>query len=96
MEVNRAADLYQNIMIEISKVVIGKEQLKEMMLVELIAGGCHYPGITRAHFYNLLAAGQSDVPLVERVNRFIDDLAADLSGRGCSIRRSQEPPVRTR
>ena len=39
MEVNRAADLYQNIMIEISKVVIGKEQLKEMMLVELIAGG---------------------------------------------------------
>jgi len=39
MEVNRAADLYQNIMNEISKVVIGKEQLKEMMLVELIAGG---------------------------------------------------------
>ena len=39
MEVNRAADLYQNIMIEISKVVIGKEQLKEMMLVALIAGG---------------------------------------------------------
>ena len=39
MEVNRAADLYQNIMNEISKVVIGKEQLKEMMLVALIAGG---------------------------------------------------------
>ena len=39
MEVNRAADLYQNIMNEISKVVIGKEQLKEMLLVALIAGG---------------------------------------------------------
>ena len=39
MEVNRAADLYQNIMNEISKVVIGKEKLKEMMLVALIAGG---------------------------------------------------------
>ena len=39
MEVNRAADLYQSIMNEVSKVVIGKEQLKEMMLVALIAGG---------------------------------------------------------
>ena len=39
MEVNRAADLYQSIMNEVSKVVIGKEQLKEMLLVALIAGG---------------------------------------------------------
>ena len=39
MEVNRAANLYQSIINEVSKVVIGKEQLKEMLLVALIAGG---------------------------------------------------------
>ena len=39
MEVNRAADLYQSILNEVSKVVVGKEQLKEMLLVALIAGG---------------------------------------------------------
>jgi len=55
------------------------------IFVDLVQGGYHYPGITHAHFYNLLAAGQSDAPLVARVNRFIDELAADLTERGCSL-----------
>ena len=38
-EVNKAADLYQSILNEVSKVVVGKEQLKELLLVALIAGG---------------------------------------------------------
>jgi len=38
VEVNKAADLYQSILTEVSKVVVGKEQLKELLLVALIAG----------------------------------------------------------
>jgi AcrR family transcriptional regulator len=55
------------------------------IFTELLQGGYHFPGITRAHFYNLLAEGEYDAPLVERVNRFITDLAADLRARGCAL-----------
>jgi AcrR family transcriptional regulator len=51
------------------------------ILMDLIAGGFQYPGITRAHFYNLLAEGKYDALLVGRVNRFIDDLSSDLQAR---------------
>ena len=39
VDVNKAADLHQAILDEISKVVVGKEELKELLLVALIAGG---------------------------------------------------------
>ena len=39
VEVNRAAGLYQSILGEVSRVVVGKERIKEMLLIALIAGG---------------------------------------------------------
>jgi AcrR family transcriptional regulator len=51
------------------------------ILIDLIQGGYRYPGITRAHFYNLLAEGRYDSLLVEHVNRFIDELVEDLHDR---------------
>ena len=56
-----------------------------VILMDLIDGGFHYPGITRAHFYNLLVEGQYDSLLLEHVNRFIDELAGDLQARGCPL-----------
>jgi AcrR family transcriptional regulator len=55
------------------------------VLMDIIQGGLRYPGITRAHFYNLLAEGQYDTLLVEHVNHFIDDLSADLIDHGCTM-----------
>jgi MoxR-like ATPase len=39
VEVDKAAELYHNILSEVSKVVIGKEQIKESLLIALLAGG---------------------------------------------------------
>ena len=55
------------------------------IFTDLIQGGIRYPGITRAHFYNLLAEGKYDVLLVNRINQFVDDLAVDLLERGCLL-----------
>jgi AcrR family transcriptional regulator len=55
------------------------------VLTEILQGGQRYPGIARSHFYNLLAEGQYDALLVERANRFIDDLADDLVDHGCAL-----------
>ena len=55
------------------------------ILMDLIEGGFRYPGVSRAHFHNLLAEGQYDPLLVEHINRFIDELADDLRKRGCVL-----------
>jgi AcrR family transcriptional regulator len=55
------------------------------IFTDLLQGSFHYPGITRAHFHNLLVEGEYDALLVARVNRFIADLAADLGTRGCAL-----------
>ena len=55
------------------------------VMMDLVEGGLRYPGITRAHFYNLLVEGQYDSLLLEHVNRFIDELAGDLQARGCVL-----------
>ena len=36
---NRVADLYEKILGEVSKVVIGKDEIKEALMLALIAGG---------------------------------------------------------
>ena len=59
------------------------------ILLDLIQGGLNYPGITRAHFYNILVEGQPDPLLEERLNRFIEDLADDLRGRECKLAPSE-------
>jgi AcrR family transcriptional regulator len=53
------------------------------VFLHIVEGGLRYPGLTRAHFHNLLAEGREDRLLAEHVNRFIATLAADLEGRGC-------------
>jgi AcrR family transcriptional regulator len=55
------------------------------VLMELIQGGFRYPGISRAHFHNLLAEGQQDPLLAGHLNRFIDEFAIDLHERGCAL-----------
>ena len=55
------------------------------VLIDLIQGGYQYPGLTRSHFYNLLAEGRLDPLMVEHVNRFVDELVADLQDRGCAL-----------
>ncbi len=55
------------------------------ILMSLVEGGYQYPGITRAHFFNLLAEGKNDALLLEHVNRFVNDLAEDLHERGCGL-----------
>ena len=39
VEINKVSDLYQSIINEVSKVVVGKDVLKELLLVALVAGG---------------------------------------------------------
>lgn len=57
----------------------------------LIAGGARYPGITRAHFYDLLVEGNYSSPAVEKLNDFLRRLAADLEKRGAGL-----PPAELR
>jgi AcrR family transcriptional regulator len=59
------------------------------ILVDLMQGGYQYPGITRAHFFNLFTEGQYDALLMEWINRFVDDLASDLQRRGCTLEQSE-------
>jgi AcrR family transcriptional regulator len=55
------------------------------VMLHIAQGGLNYPGLTRAHFYNLLAEGKQDALLVEHANRFIDYLAADMLDHGCAL-----------
>lgn len=56
---------------------------------ELIEGGCNYPGITRAHFYDLIADGNYDSQIVKRYSEFIKRLSEDLYQRGTHLTREQ-------
>lgn len=51
----------------------------------LIKGACDYPGITRAHFYELIADGNYDSMVVKRYNEFMQKLCQDLSDRGTGL-----------
>ena len=59
------------------------------ILMSLVEGGFHYPGITRAHFFNLVAEGKYDPLLMKHLNRFIDELADDLVMRGCKLAQAE-------
>ena len=56
---------------------------------EIIEGGLNYPGITRAHFYDLLAAGSYDSLAVEKLNEFVQKLADDLAEGGVGLTRQE-------
>ncbi len=52
---------------------------------DLIAGGCNYQGITRAHFYELITEGNYDSLVVKRYTVFMTNLCNDLHQRGTSL-----------
>jgi AcrR family transcriptional regulator len=51
----------------------------------IIEGACNFPGITRAHFYDLLIEGKEDSPAVERLNQFLIHLSDDLKEKGSTF-----------
>ena len=51
----------------------------------IIEGACNFPGITRAHFYDLLIEGKEDSPAVERLNQFLIHLSDDLKEKGSPL-----------
>lgn len=56
------------------------------ILLDLMQGGFKYPGLTRAHFYSLVVAGRFEPLLRDRMNKFVEELAADLQARGCALK----------
>jgi MoxR-like ATPase len=82
VDVNKAADLYQSILNEISKVVVGKEELKELLLVALIAGG-HVliegpPGSAKTTVANSFARAIGGT--FKRVQLTSDMMPSDITG----------------
>jgi MoxR-like ATPase len=78
----KATDLYQAILNEVSKVVVGKEQLKELLLVALIAGG-HVliegpPGSAKTTLANSFARVISGT--FKRVQLTPDMMPSDITG----------------
>ena len=55
---------------------------------DLIKGGCAYPGITRAHFHDLITEGNYNSLVVQKYSVFLSNLCEDLSKRGVDM--SQE------
>lgn len=55
------------------------------IMIDLITGGHAFPGLTRAHFHELVTKGRLEPLLHERINRFIAALAEDLTARGTAL-----------
>jgi AcrR family transcriptional regulator len=51
----------------------------------ILEGGLNYPGITRAHFYDLLVEGKYTNPLTTSINSFLDNLVADMMAKGATL-----------
>ena len=52
---------------------------------DLIIGGLNYPGLTRAHFYDLLTTGKYESLVVEKINDFVRNLALHLQEFGLPL-----------
>lgn len=52
---------------------------------DILEGGLNYPGVTRAHFYDLLVEGKYTAPLSTAINGFLDNLVADMKARGATL-----------
>ena len=52
---------------------------------DLFEGGCNYPGLTRAHFYELTTIGNYNTQLVAKYTFFIKKLSDDLFQRGTNL-----------
>ena len=54
------------------------EERCEAIFNDLIVGGLNYPGLTRAHFYDLLTTGNYESLAVQKINDFVRNLALHL------------------
>jgi AcrR family transcriptional regulator len=54
----------------------------EAIFLDILSGGVNFPGITRAHFHNLLSLGDYDSQVVARINKFVESLVQDLISHG--------------
>ena len=61
----------------------------EAILLDILSGGVNYPGITRAHFYNLLTQGDYTSQVVARINNFVESLVKDLNTHGYKGQQSE-------
>ncbi len=52
---------------------------------DLVQGGCNFPGITRAHFYEVLSEGRTDTESAKRLNDFVEHLVVDMRQRGITM-----------
>jgi AcrR family transcriptional regulator len=50
-----------------------QEQVKRVFL-RLVEGARMYPGLTRAHFYEVFSKGEYDSPAVKKINEFLSEL----------------------
>jgi AcrR family transcriptional regulator len=61
-----------------------KERCKAVFS-EILMGGIKYPGIARAHFYDLVVDGNYTSQVVGKLNVFLEKLIADMKGHGSSL-----------
>ena len=52
---------------------------------DLVEGALRYPGTARALFYQTLTQGDYDTPAVRSLTGFLEQLTADLKGRGVAM-----------
>jgi MoxR-like ATPase len=81
-EIKKDADLYQTILNEVSKIVVGKQQLKEFLLIALIAGG-HVliegpPGSAKTTLANCFAGAIGGT--FKRIQLTPDMMPSDITG----------------
>lgn len=56
---------------------------------DIIRGGCNYPGITRAHFHDLITKGDYTSLIVSKYTEFMRRLVDDLYARGVNMSKEQ-------
>jgi AcrR family transcriptional regulator len=55
----------------------------------IMEGGLNYPGITRAHFYDLLVEGKYTPPFSSALDAFIENLMKDMRLKGATLSDSE-------
>jgi hypothetical protein len=52
---------------------------------DLLLGGLKFPGVSRAHFYDLIVDGNYTSAVVSKLNGFMKNLVSDLKDKGSSM-----------
>jgi AcrR family transcriptional regulator len=61
------------------------KQRCKAIFTEILKGGLNYPGVARAHFYDLVVEANYQSQVVPVINEFLGKLVADLKLRGSSL-----------